>query len=511
MPDDALPELPRVRAPELPETLDWIGADALRPRLADLRGRAVLLDFWSYGCINCIHLVPQLHELQRRFPRELVVLGVHAGKHPAERVTARIRDAMARLGVAHPVLNDRQFRVWRAFAVDAWPTLVLVDPQGYVVGSRGGERTADELTPVIARVVARHAASGTLAPAPPPRWSSFDHRDEPTPGASPTLRYPSKVAVDGRGRIAVADAGHHRVLVGRLHDDGATLHVERVVGRGIATSAHAGYAAPGASRDELAARADGSATTATFESPQGLAFSAVDGAKTLFVADAGNHAVRAIDLATWHVRTLAGTGVRVRTDADRAHGALASPWDLVVVDRALVVAMAGTHTLWHVGLDDGVAHPSVGGRGEGLVDGAALDALLAQPMGVAASGRSVWSADAESSAIRVVADGAVRTLVGLGLFDFGDRDGAADDVRLQHPQSLAVAPDGRLLVADSYNDALKWLDPANRRVTTCVRGLHEPAGLAVDARRAYVVDTNVHRLVVVDLATGATRPLAITG
>lgn len=501
MTDDPLPELPRVRAPEFPDTLDWIGVDG-RPRLADLRGRVVLLDFWSYGCINCIHLVPQLRELERRFLRELVILGVHSGKHPAERVSSRIAHAMQRLGVSHPVLNDRQFRVWRSFAVDAWPTLVLIDPQGYVVGSRGGERTADELTPVIARLVAKHRDAGTLRVDEPASFAPTpvdDHRA--------TLAYPGKVAVDVRtSRLAIADTAHHRILVGSLDLDRAHLHIDRIVGTGRATSDVAGYAAQGTTRTQFAARADGDASTATFDRPQGLAFG--DDA-TLYVADAGNHAVRVVDLATGMVRTLAGTGVRLRTDADRANGALASPWDLARSRDALAVAMAGTHELWRVAPRDGEAHPIVGGRGEGLVDGAPLAASLAQPMGITANADALWFADAESSAVRCVDARGVHTLVGIGLFDFGDRDGVGDDARLQHVQGVAHAEDGRILVADSYNDALKWIDPSTRRVTTWVRDLSEPGGLAVGPRQVYVADTNAHQIVVIDRTTAERRVLTL--
>ena len=499
-----LPEIPRVRAPEFPEALDWIHTGGRAVRLADLRGRVVLLDFWTYGCINCIHLAPQLHELARRIPDALAVLGVHSGKHPAERVTARIRDAALRLGVTHPVVNDRQFRVWRAFAVNAWPTVVLIDPQGYVVASRGGERTADELTPVVERLIAAHDAAGTLDRGPLPDWArGIPDTPSHAPGA---LRFPTKIATDGR-RLAIADSAHHRVLVGTRHARDR-LRVEHVVGRGTPTSATRGHVAQGATRDALAAAADGPASDASFERPQGLTFG---GDGRLYVADTGNHAVRVVDLASGVVRTLAGTGARVRTRDDRREGALASPWDVAVVGRTLVVAMAGTHQLWAIDLDTEHAQPLAGGRGEALVDGPLADALPAQPMGLATDADAVFFADAESSAVRVAQGGSVRTLVGTGLFDFGDCDGEGDAVRLQHAQALAHHADGRLLIADSYNDALKWLDPAPRRVTTWIRGLHEPAGLTLGDGVAYVADTNAHRIAVVDLATAEVQDLEFEG
>ncbi|GLC24986.1 thioredoxin-like domain-containing protein [Roseisolibacter agri] len=518
--------VPRVvRAPDFPAGLGWLHAphaphaDGRALALPDLRGRITLLDFWTYGCINCLHVLPQVRELERRFPRELAVVGVHSGKFIAERETPRLARACARLGVTHPVVNDRQFRAWRAWAVRAWPTLALVDTRGYVVGVQAGELTAAQLAPVIERLIAEADANGTLVRAEPHVAASTS---APLPDAA--LRFPGKVAVsapDARGvrRLAIADTGRHRVLIGRLDDRGATLTIEHAVGRGVATSATGDIFGPtpsGATRAQLAARADGPADRATFDGPQGLAFGTGAHADVLFVADAGNHAIRAVSRSTGAVRTLAGTGARLRTAADRAAGAMASPWDVAFAEvdgrATLFVAMAGTHQLWIVDPATGAASAHAGGRGEDLMDGPLLQALLAQPMGLATDGRTVWFADAESSAIRVAdaaPNGAVRTLVGTGLFDFGDADGEGDAVRLQHPQAVAHAPDGRLLIADGYNDALKWLDPASRRVTTWRRGFHEPAGLAIGDGRALVADTGGHRIVSVGLLTGEDSEVAI--
>jgi sugar lactone lactonase YvrE len=338
----------------------------------------------------------------------------------------------------------------------------------------------------------------------------------------------------------VADAGHHRVLVGRLLADGHTMRVAHAVGTGARTrdgcpTLDGWDRAPGEALDRaaFAACADGPADRATFDRPQGVAWGAgPDGAPALYVADTGNHAVRAIDPASGAVRTVAGTGVRMRTRGDRRAGAMASPWGVQVwpgLDGpVLLVAMAGTHELWRVDVARGTAGPVAGGRGEALVDGPPGDALLAQPAGLATDGRRVWWTDAESSAVRECAATAlalrhdaasigaeVRTIVGTGLFDFGLADGVGDAARLQHPQGIAWVPghagggDGRLLVADSYNDALRWVDPATREARTWLAGFAEPGGVCVAGPRAYVADTNAHRVAVVELATGAVDALAL--
>jgi DNA-binding beta-propeller fold protein YncE len=411
-----------------------------------------------------------LRELEQRYPESVAVVGVHSGKYIAERETARIRDASIRLGATHPILNDRQFRVWRSYAVRAWPTLVAVDPRGAVVGMNAGEFTADAVAPFVERVVAAARADGSLREAPM-------HFPAESPSVSPgELAYPGKVAVEG-DRIAVADSAHHRILLGRLEERGLRMRVERVVGSG-----REGFD-------------DGD--TPAFRYPQGLVF----GDDVLYVGDAGNHAVRAIALASGVTRTVAGTGAQLRTMRDRAAGAMSSPWDLALDGDTLHVAMAGIHQLWTIDVRDGTASRRTGSGAEELHDGSHEEAALAQTMGIALARDLLLAADAESSAIREVdlaASGGVRTIVGTGLFDFGDVDGVGDAVRLQHPQGIAVAPDGRVLVCDTYNDSLRWLDRAERRVTTWVRGLHEPGGIAVGARGAYVADTNAHRIVVAD-------------
>jgi DNA-binding beta-propeller fold protein YncE len=422
-----------------------------------------------------------LRELELAFAEELAVVGVHSGKFIAERVTSRIVDATLRLDVAHPVVNDRQYRVWRSYAVNAWPTIVAIDPRGYVLGQHAGEFTAEALAPFLENMIAASRAKNEL---------ELGARGYPQQGGTHTaglLCYPDAVAISGK-RVAISDTGHHRLLVGTLDEAHRVIHVEHVVGSGVSALQDG---IPGA-----------------FDTPQGMAF---DGG-TLYVTDAANHAVRAVDLATGALRTVAGDGNQLRTEADVARGRLSSPWDVTVANGTLYVAMAGSHQIYAIDPETGATRVHAGTRAEALHDAPLAEAALAQPMGIANDGARLYFADAESSAIRT-ADidpaGEVRTLVGTGLFDFGDRDGVGDDVRLQHPQRLARHRDGRILIADSYNDALKWLDPATRRVTTWVRGLHEPGGVACGELYAWVADTNAHRICAVSYETGELHALEI--
>jgi NHL repeat-containing protein len=422
-----------------------------------------------------------LRELESRYESELVVIGVQSGKYHAERVTARIRDASIRLGAAHPTVNDRQFRIWRSYAVSAWPTLVAIDPAGYVVGTHAGEFTSEMLVPFLDGVISKARTSGTLSEGifrPP--------MDEPTV-KSGQLKYPGKVAVRG-DMIAIADSGNHRVIVGKLGADGTSMRVEKSIGSGSA-----GF---------------NDSPDVKFNSPQGMAF----GKGILYVADSENHAVRAIDLNTWDVSTLAGTGHQMRTRADQKAGAMSSPWDVALLDNTLYVAMAGIHQIWSVDVTTGQSRVHAGTGGEDIRDGDLLASLLAQPMGITVDNGRLYFADSESSAIRwadTEQTGSVGTIVGTGLFDFGDVDASGDDARLQHVQGVATHASGRLLIADSYNDCLKWVEPASRNVTTWVRGLHEPGGVCCGSSYAYVADTNAHRIATVNFESGETGELRI--
>ena len=420
-----------------------------------------------------MHVLPQLRELEERYPSEIAIVGVHSGKYTAERETPRIADASLRLHAVHPTINDRQFRLWRAYAVRAWPTLVAIDPTGYVIGMSAGEFTADKLAPFVERVLAEAREKGTLVPG------AIELR-----ASSPTMQpgilaFPGKVAVSG-SRIAISDSGHARVLVGTLDETGLCMRVSHEV-TGSALRLH---------------------------NPQGLAL----GDDALYIADPGTHTVRVVELATGRERVLCGIGRQLRTAVDEAQGALSSPWDLALDGDTLHIAMAGVHQLWKADVRSGGAEPYCGTGAEELHDAPHDEAALAQPMGLCLAGDTLYFVDAESSAVRMtktVAGSDVTTLLGTGLFDFGDVDGTGDDVRMQHQQGIAMATNGRLLVCDSYNDVLKWVDPATRRAERWVSGLHEPGGVALSSRAAYVADTNAHCIAVVNLESAEVQDLSI--
>lgn len=494
----------RVRGSELVGR-NWLNTGGKELGLKELRGKIVILDFWTFCCINCLHVIDELRPLEEKYRDLLVIVGVHSPKFEHEADPVALASAVERYEIAHPVLDDPELETWQAYSARAWPTLVVLDPEGYVAAHLSGEGHAAGLESLIEELVAEHEAQGTL-----------NRGDGPYVAPAPRegdLRFPGKVLTLPDGTFLVGDTGHHRIV--QLDADLAT--VIRTIGSG-----ERGHA-------------DGTAETAAFNEPQGLALlpSEVAGriGYDLIVADTVNHRLRGVDLATGNVTTVAGNGVQRLLDAEQARAAgeaandpdawisdlgsdplntsLSSPWDVLWSTKSsrVVVAMAGTHQIFAFDPVTGALDVFAGTGLEGLEDGAPGQSWFAQSSGLAEGpAGEIWVADSETSALRVLrvdeagSVGTVETAIGTGLFDFGFRDGEAAEARLQHPLGVAVLPDGSVAVADTYNGAVRRYDPTKSTVTTLARDLAEPSDVLLDtsvdgAPVLLVVETNQHRLV----------------
>ena len=436
-----------VPAPEFPPGLEWLNVPA-PVTLSSLRGKVVLLDFWTYGCINCIHNLPYVKALQQEFASELVVVGVHSAKFENEGKGENLKNIVRRYDIPYPVVNDRSFQVWDLWGSSAWPTLVLIDPAGNVVGGKSGEGFYDTFRTVIKALVEEFGPSGKINRNP------IDLRAEERPAT--VLSFPGKVKVDEKtGRLFIADSGHHRVLAAEL------------AGGKILDAAGGG-----------AGFKDGLFEEARFRNPQGLVLS--DDGRTLYVADTDNHAIRALDLVSRTVSTIAGTGSQAETYPPEAgigtKASLSSPWDLALRGDELFIAMAGSHQIWRLNLKTGKAEPFAGSGAEGFQDGPGAGAELAQPSGLALSpeGR-LYFADSEGSTIRWVdlakPDFPVTTLAGSGksLFEFGFKDGTGSGALFQHPLGVVYA-DGAVYAADTYNHRIRKIEPSSGRTVNAAGG-----------------------------------------
>jgi thiol-disulfide isomerase/thioredoxin len=513
----------RTEFPDFPKGLDWLNSKKPLTK-QDLKGKIVILDFWTYCCINCMHILPELKILEKQYPNELVVIGVHSAKFDTEKDTENIRQAMRRYEIEHLVVNDAEHKIWDNLGVSSWPTLVLIDPEGKVLGGHSGEFKAADLSPVIDKAIEYYRGEGLLDEKPFP----VDNVHNPT---SPLL-YPGKILADEKGsRLFISDSNHNRIVIAGL--DGKLIDI---IGSGTI------------------GRDDGSFAKATFDHPQGCVLDK----DTLYVADTENHLLRKVDLKAKTVTTIAGVGMQAKHSwpgldeaeiggelPDRFVGkplqtALNSPWDLWIHDKDLYIAMAGSHQIWKMPLDESEIGPYSGNGREDIVDGPLLPkqpfakgyASFAQPSGFASDGESLFVADSEGSSVRAVpfdSTKEVTTVVGTAdlpygrLFEFGDVDGPKAKAKLQHCIGVAYAK-GKIYVADTYNNKIREVDAMTGATKTLAgkgrKGggnsdkdgtFSEPAGLTHAKGKLYVADTNNHAIRTIDLASGKVGTLAISG
>ncbi|MGH1564020.1 NHL domain-containing thioredoxin family protein [Mumia sp. DW29H23] len=454
----------RVRAPELVGR-GWLNTGGEELGLASLRGRFVVLDFWTSGCINCLHVLDEMRPLEEKYADALVVVSVHSPKFTHEADVAALTSAVARNGITHPVLDDPALTTWQAYTARAWPTLVVIDPEGYVVAQYAGEGHVHAIDALLASLLPEYEERGTLTRGRSPYVAPV-----PEPG---DLRFPATAIRLPSGSLLVADAGS-----GSLVELDGEVVVRRYAGfrepNGLVLL-------PGAVRDEVA--------------------------YDVVVADTLAHQLVGLRLTDGATRVLAGDGRQWMQGDGTA--SLSSPWDVVWWRDQVWIAMAGIHQLWTYDPRSGAVEVVAGTTNEGLVDGPLPEAWFSQPSRLAPDGDTLWLADPEASALRRVVerDGAlaVETLVGRGLFDFGFVDGPAASALLQHPLGLAVLPDASVAIADTYNGAVRRYDPVADAVSTLATGLAEPSGLLLDAKDGVllVVESAAHRITRVPLGASA--------
>ncbi|GAB5491728.1 MAG: hypothetical protein Phog2KO_19430 [Phototrophicaceae bacterium] len=496
-----------IEAPAFSTEVDWINTE--NPLTIDgLHGKIIILDFWTYGCINCIHMIPVLRQLEERFPEELVVIGVHSAKFDNEGETENLQQIVQRYGIEHPVINDDDFLVWRTYQATAWPTFVVIDPRGYVIGAQAGEVPFEAFETFLAATIEYYDNNpefGTIDRTP----LEFALEGAGDPGTA--LAFPGKVLADTVGnRLFISDTNHHRIVVADL----TTYEVLDIIGTG-----QRGYT-------------EGAYDEATFDQPQGMEIVG----DTLYIADVNNHAIRAVDLVSQEVFTVAGTGNMARTLVqfdtiinDPLGFDIRSPWDVVLGDNDLLyIAMAGSHQIWQLDIEANVLRASVGNGRESQTSTTLATSELAQPSGLHWQDGLLYFADSESSTIRVanIADNSVSVISGTtnnDLFDYGDIDGEIGVSRLQHALGVTANADGSLVyIADTYNSKIKLFDPVTG-VTSSLFGLSgnggyrdgdasvaqfdEPGGLDFANNLLYVADTNNHVIRIVDLETNIVSTL----
>ncbi|MCS6821373.1 MAG: thioredoxin-like domain-containing protein [Microscillaceae bacterium] len=473
--------LDMVNAPEINTEYGWLNTDTSYS-IKDFRGKIVLLDFWTFGCINCHHILPEIKKLEQEYRRELVVIGIHSAKFEAEKTTNNIKKAILKFDIGHPVVNDADYKVWNAYTVKAWPTLVLINPEGKIVFQKSGEGAYRYVKEYIDRIIKEQGNKINRTP--------ITFQLEKNKEKKGILRFPSKMVLDTEGNLLVTDSGNHRIL--KISPEGKIL---LTIGSG-----KEGFQ-------------DGYFAQAAFSEPQGLALKG----NLLYIADTKNHAIRVANLQTQIVQTLAGNGKMGYYYFEDKWGTPVnpnSPWDLWIDEKQnlMYIANAGNHQILQMNLQTNQIFRFAGTGREALTDGDLKQAAFNQPSGlVQIQDTLLYVADAEASAIRQIdlKNKTVKTIIGKGLFDFGDIDGSFEEALLQHCVGISKLTDNQLLIADTYNGKIKIADLQQKRIYSLALGFEEPNQALVWKNTLWVSDTNNHQIVKINLLTNERQVLNI--
>ncbi|MFN3315216.1 MAG: thioredoxin-like domain-containing protein [Raineya sp.] len=466
-------QTPSINAPEFPKETEWLNTTQ-KYQLQDFRGKIVLLDFWTYGCVNCYHILPYLKKLEQEFENDLIVLGVHSAKFETEKASAQIRKAVAKYGITHPVLNDYDSKIWDSYAIKAWPTFVLIDTKGKIVLQKSGENFYETFRNKIIELQKLGGISS----------KKLDFRAKINTENS-VLSFPTKLTADKAGNLWIADTGNNRIV--QISAEGQIL---QVIGNG-----KQGFK-------------DTSFEESMFDEPQGLALKD----DFLYIADTRNNRIRKADLKTQKVSTIAGNGTRsLVKDFSAPVQSLNSPWDLFVQENTLWIANAGSHQILAIDLISEQTFWRAGSGAEALYDGKNLqEAAFAQPSGLFAEGNFLYIADPEASAVRVLdtKNNTLKTLLGKGLFYFGDVDGSPDTAKLQH--CLAIWKlENLLYIADTYNGKIKTFDLNTNTLQTLISNLDEPNDLLIEKDFLYISNTNQNQILRYHLKTKELKNIVI--
>lgn len=488
------------KAVEFPSSGTWLNVESPLT-LEKLRGQVVLLDFWTYCCINCIHVLDDLKWLEKTYNNDpFVVIGVHSAKFENEKEPKNISAAIERYEIEHPVFVDNEHYLWDRYLIRAWPSFVLIGPDGKLISKISGEGRREYLSDAISQALREGAKKGILAEK---KFESV----KPVRQNKNRLSFPGKLAFGESRELFISDSNNNRVLVTELVSSSRAKIVESI-------------------GDGEAGLIDGNFKTARLRKPQGIAYDK----GRLYIADTENHVIRLTQLDEKVVSTIAGEGGMGYNWNYRGPALsvkLNSPWDLKSDGKYLYVAMAGTHQIWRYAIGENTIEVYAGTGAENLLDGPLMSANFAQPSGLYLEGKRLYVADSEVSAVRCIDldEKIVKTLVGSGLFSFGHVDGNLSRALLQHPLGI----DGeakKLYVADTYNHAVRRIDLLTRKIDTLVQGhsgglcyigdsncdvlgLFEPNDVKYHEGLLYIADTNNHLVRVFDPEKSSLEDLEI--
>lgn len=466
-------------APELNEQLHWLNSEP--QSLAGQRGRILALVFWNASSVYSQNMIDELARIRARHPVGLSILGIHLPKFDAEVDDRVVLKALNRQRISFPVANDRNWITWQHFGITRWPSVALIDSEGVVRDIVTGDDNGEVLERKIAELIDEASSSHSLVEHP------FRPKNQEEKTA---LLFPSGLAVTDT-HLYVSDTAHHRVLEcthqGRILREFGTGHPDLN---------------------------DGPANEAAFNSPRGLCLIR----ETLYIADTGNHALRRVNLISGEVVTLLGSGkpgqAKEGVSKHSSENSLNMPWGLSGSNDKLYMALAGSNQIWEYELGNARMRFIAGTGDLGIADGPGRNALFAQPTNLALVQQTLYVVDSATSSVRAIQlqQGMVQTLVGHGLYEFGDQDGERREARMQYPQAIALDPNSPVLwIADTYNGSLRKLRLGGGGMTTqqLPHSLNQPTALAVGSGALWIADAGAHEVLRYDLGTELVARLPI--
>lgn len=470
---------PRLKAPELPDDIEWLNTE-FPVRLSEQKGKVVLLTFWTGSNISCVQMLTDSGYLEKKYRNGLTVVGIHSPKYPREADSDHVKKIIQKNRVTHPVVNDHDCHLLKKYSVQEWPTIVLIDAEGFIIGAIRGQSNPGQLESLVQKELSLAEQKNIRNYEP----SSYQETQMETT----MLSYPGRILATDT-KLYISDSGHNRVLEANM--DG---QITRSFG-----SFQAGLL-------------DGHNSDALFHNPQGLEL--ID--DFLFVADASNHAIRRIHLHTGEVHTVMGDGTPGVAGAEvynnPAVAQLNMPWDLTNYRGALYISMAGCHQIWKWQLSMNHLLPYRGSGEPVSADGLDHTAAFAQPMGISGGDFGLYVVDSESSSIRLIRmpDGQVSTLLGTEA-GFGDLDGPNYMAQLQYPMDLQYDENRQLIwICDTFNNKIKFLRLATNEVQTlAIDGLDEPGGFYLHNDILWVANTNAHDIMRLDLQKGSMTEFSV--
>lgn len=487
-----------IKAKEFPKGFTWLNTEKPLP-LEKLKGHIIILDFWTYCCINCMHILPDLEYIEKKYKsKPVVVIGVHSAKFEEEADEKNIGQAILRYEIKHPVIVDRKMEIWNQYGISGWPTIVVIDPQGSIVYHQSGEGQTESLVETIDTLLEYYWKKGFLA-------KEKIEIKQPAAKEKSTLSYPGKISFSpDKKSFVLSNSNRNKILIVDLK--GKVLDEIGSEKKGLK---------------------DGSFSVSQFNRPQGVCWTK----EGIYVCDTENHSLRFIDLKNKKVSIVAGTGKQEHWPSDGGKATqtdLSSPWDIGERGGLFYITMAGLHQIWVFDPKSDHIRPFAGNGREDIIDGTLLDSSFAQPSGITVLDGNIYVADSEVSGIRKIdiMGNSVTTISGKGLFEFGFKDGPAKDALFQHPLGICAGEKNILYVADTYNNAIRKIDLEKEEVSTIIKknqnkicmindkecnilGLWEPSDVKYLDGKLYITDTNNHLVRVFDLEKNKLENLEI--